>query len=417
MKSREIQPRKDLDSEVTVPGSKSCTARALVMAALTQGVSTLKGVAPGDDTGYMIEGIRALGGDLTREGDVVTVKIRRLAPSQTPLYLGNSGTAMRFLTAACAGVPGTTVLDGNPRMRERPIKDLAIALREWGLDVQTQNGYPPVTLTSNGPFGGTTHIRGSASSQYLSGLVMTAVQAEREPIIVVEDKLVSKPYVDLTLAMMEERGVETKNEDYLAFRVPAGQRYTPGEYVIEGDASGASYFFAAAAIAGGRVRVCNLGESSLQGDAQFPRVLERMGCTVTAGPDWTEVIGATPLRGLNIDLNAMPDMAQTIAVTALFAESPTTIRNVANLRIKECDRIDAMARELQKLGAAVQEFKDGLRIVPGKLHGAAIDTYNDHRMAMSFALAGLRIPGVIIRNPGCVSKTFPDFFERFQALK
>jgi 3-phosphoshikimate 1-carboxyvinyltransferase len=245
---------------------------------------------------------------------------------------------------------------------------------------------------------------------------MAGAVADREAILLVEGELVSKPYVDLTLSMMAERDVCAENEDYRAFRVPSGQRYAPGEYTIEADASGASYFFAAAAIAGGRVRVRNLSKSSVQGDAQFPWVLTRMGCKVTDGPDWIEVAGTGGLKGLDIDLNAMPDMAQTLAVTALFAEGPTTIRNVANLRIKECDRLDAMARELRKLGAVVEEFDDGLRIVPMGLHGAAIDTYEDHRMAMSFALAGLKIPGVFINNPECVSKTFPDFFERFEAL-
>jgi len=416
MQVQEIRPRRNLNAVVSVPGSKSCTARALLMAALTRGVSTLTGTAQGDDAGYMSEGIRALGAELTREKDTVTVKVRRLTPPDTPLYLGNSGTAMRFLTAACASIPGKTVLDGSPRMRERPIEDLANALREWGLDAQTRNGCPPVSIVSTGQYGGTTHISGSASSQYLSGLLMAAVLANRDAIILVEGELVSKPYVELTIAMMAERGIETQNEGYAAFRVPCGQRYVPGTYAIEADASGASYFFAAAAIAGGRVRVRNLARASRQGDAQFPWVLERMGCKVTAGLDWFEVAGADRLQGLEIDLNAMPDMAQTLAVTALFAEGPTTIRNVANLRIKECDRIEALTRELRKLGATVTEFGDGLRIVPGELRGAEIDTYDDHRMAMSFALAGLRVPGVVIKDPGCVSKTFPDFFDRFETL-
>ncbi len=416
MNSRDIRPRGPLNAVVTVPGSKSCTARALIMAALTRGISTLTGAAQGDDAGYMMEGLRALGAELARDGDTVTVKVRRLAAPDTPLYLGNSGTAMRFLAAACAAVPGKAVLDGNPRMRKRPIEDLAAALRQWQVEVTTTGGYPPVTVNSSGSFGGTTRIRGSASSQYLSGLLMAAAQAGREAIILVEGGLVSKPYVDLTLAMMAERGVQAENENYAAFRVPSGQRYAPGAYVIEADASGASYFFAAAAIAGGRVRVRNLSTASHQGDARFPWVLERMGCTVTSGPDWIEVSSGGRLQGLEFDLNAMPDMAQTLAVTALFAEGPTTIRNVANLRIKECDRIDALTRELRKLGAEVTQFEDGLRIVPGKFRAAAIDTYDDHRMAMSFALAGLRNPGVAINDPACVSKTFPDFFERFDAL-
>ncbi len=412
----EIIPRRNLNAVVVIPGSKSCTARALVMAALTPGISTLSGAAQGDDAGYMLEGIRALGAEVARVDDTVTVSVRRLAPSPAPLFLGNSGTAVRFLAAVCAGIPGTTVLDGTPRMRERPIGDLAEALSEWGVAVETVGGFPPITITSLGSFGGTTQIQGGASSQYLSGLLMTAPQADREAIILVQGELVSKPYVDLTVAMMAERGVTAENQDYRAFRVAHGQRYSPGDYTIEADASGASYFLAAAAIAGGRVRVRNLGARSRQGDAGFPAVLEQMGCRVRSGPDWFEVEGTGRLHGLDIDLNAMPDMAQTLAVTALFAEGATTIGNVGNLRLKECDRLDALARELRKLGADVREFDDGLHILPQKLRAAEIDTYDDHRMAMSFALAGLRIPGVVINDPGCVSKTFPDFFDRFTAL-
>ena len=223
----EIHPRKHLNAVVTVPGSKSCTARALAMAALTPGISTLTGAAQGDDAGYMVEGLRALGAGVTREDDTVTVTVRRLAPPRTPLYLGNSGTAMRFLAAGCAGIPGTTVLDGTPRMRQRPIGDLAAALSEWGVSVATADGYPPVSITSQGPFGGTTHIQGGASSQYLSGLLMTAPQAAREAIILVEGELVSKPYVDLTVAMMAERGVEAENQQYRAFRVATGNAMPP----------------------------------------------------------------------------------------------------------------------------------------------------------------------------------------------
>ncbi len=411
-----ITPRRNLNADVTVPGSKSCTARALVMAALAPGATVLMAPAGCDDTDRLVSGLNALGAPTEIDGGMIAVDGQPFAPPKEPLVLGNSGTAMRFLTAACATMNGSAVLDGDARMRERPIGDLLEALRDWGVRADSDTGCPPVRVTSTGRFGGKTRVRGGASSQYLTGLLIAAPRATEDVTIEIDGELVSKPYIDLTLAMMSERGVSASHDAYRTFHVTADQVYEPGTYAIEADASGASYFFAAAAVAGGRVRVLNLAGSSIQGDAQFPKVLEEMGCTVTEGTDWIEVTGNGALRGLDIDLNAMPDMAQTLAVTALFAEGSTTIRNVANLRIKECDRISATAAELQKLGAHVEEREDGLTITPGPLQGAAIDTYNDHRMAMSFALAGLRVPGVAINDPGCVSKTFPDFFDRFGRL-
>lgn len=411
-----ILPRSGLDSTVSIPGSKSCTARALVMAGLTPGRSELHGAAVCDDSDHMLAGLRALGVEARQDGDRAVIESAGFTPPSQTLFLGNSGTAMRFLTAACATLDGEAVLDGSPRMRERPIGDLLEALTLWGVGVAAPSGCPPLRVRSTGAFGGETRIRGDASSQYLTGLLLVAPRATREAAIQVDGELVSRPYADLTLAMMSERGIQVLREGYDRFVTPGGQSYRPGTYAIEADASGASYFFAAAAIAGGRVRVLNLTTRSLQGDAQFVRVLQQMGCSVEEGPDWLEVKAGLRLTGVDVDLNAMPDMVQTLAVTALFAEGPTAIRNVANLRIKECDRLTASATELRKLGAKVEEFPDGLRITPGPLRGAAIDTYDDHRMAMSFALAGLRVPGVVIRDPRCVSKTFPDFFERFGAL-
>ncbi|MCC6698611.1 MAG: 3-phosphoshikimate 1-carboxyvinyltransferase [Candidatus Hydrogenedentes bacterium] len=411
-----ITPRSNLDANVSIPGSKSCTARALVMAGLTHGTTELLDPADCDDSDHMMNGLRALGVDVTRMGSLVRVDSRGLLPSAEPLFLGNSGTAVRFLTAACATVSGDVVLDGTPRMRERPIVDLVEALRLWGVNATTETGCPPLRVSGTGRFGGHTRVKGSASSQYLSGLLMAAPYATQDVTIGIEGDLVSKPYIDLTIAMMAERGVEATHSNYETFSCTAGQRYRRGTYPIEADASGASYFLAAAGIAGGRVRVRNLTSASHQGDARFAYVLKQMGCVVQEGPDWIEVRGSGSLRGIDIDLNAMPDMAQTLAVTALFADGETRIRNVANLRIKETDRIAATVAELRKLGADAEESDDGMLIHTGALHGAAIDTYDDHRMAMSFAMAGLRIPGVIIRDPGCVSKTFPDFFERFSAL-
>lgn len=412
-----IEPKKNLDCAMTVPGSKSCTARALVMAGLTRGQSRLLEPADCDDSDYMIGGLRALGLRVEKVEGGMLVEGAAFVPPVEPLFLGNSGTAMRFLTAACATVRGTVVLDGTGRMRERPIADLIEALADWGVSATAHTGCPPVTVSSTGDFGGVARVRGDASSQYLTGLLLAAPCATRDATIVIEGELVSKPYVDLTLAMMAERGVTASNDGYRSFTVPSGQRYLPGTYAIEADASGASYFLAAAAVAGGRVRVLNLSSRSQQGDARFARVLGLMGCEVEEGPDWIEVRSKGRLAGIDIDLNAMPDMAQTLAVTAVFAEGATRIRNVANLRIKETDRIAATAIELRKLGATVEEYEDGLDIVPGPLRPAAIDTYDDHRMAMSFAIAGLKIPGVVINNPECVSKTFPDFFERWATLR
>jgi len=412
-----IEQRANLNATVSVPGSKSCTARALVIAGLTAGHTMLHEPADCDDSRRMVAGLQALGAVVNQAQGHVEVEGGALRPPRHVLDLGNSGTAMRFLTAACATLDGAATLDGSPRMRERPIRQLVDALRGWGVEASAPTGCPPVTVRSKADFGGASTVSGTASSQFLSGLLLAAPRASRDVTIHVEGELVSKPYADLTVAMMAERGVQVMQDSYRTYRIAANQSYTPGTYAIEADASGASYFFAAAAVAGGRVRVRNLTTRSTQGDAQFPRVLERMGCRVTEGPDWTEVASTGSLRGIEADLNAMPDMAQTLAVIALFAEGPTGIRNVANLRIKETDRIAATAAELRKMGARVDEYDDGLRIRPGPVHGADIDTYDDHRMAMSFAVAGLRVPGVIIRAPACVAKSFPDFFERFGRLK
>ena len=418
MNAIEIIPRENLDAEVTIPGSKSCTARALVMAGLTEGPTTLLQPADCDDSDFMLAGLSALGVGTEKHPDRIVVMGRPFAAPSEPLFLGNSGTAMRFLAAACATLDGTATLDGVERMQQRPIGDLVSALREWGIQAHTETGCPPLTLTSTGKFGGETRVKGAASSQYLTGLLLVAPRAVRDVTIRIIGELVSRPYVDLTIAMMAERGVRAEHDGYKQFTIRSKQAYQPGEYIIEADASGASYFLGAAAIAGGRVRVQHLTSSSHQGDAQFAYVLEKMGCTVVEGEDWLEVRGGGTLRGIDIDLNAMPDMAQTLAVVALFAEGPTRIHNVANLRIKETDRIAAPATELRKLGATVEEHEDGLTITPNPdgYHGAALDTYDDHRMAMSLAMAGLRIPGVIINDPECVSKTFPDFFERFGKL-
>jgi len=420
MDSVRIEPTGPLDAVVRVPGSKSLTARAMVAAGLASGESVLRDAAICDDTGFMADGLRALGAEVecSRAAFPINGTGGSLRETGDTLFLGNAGTAMRFLTAvACLG-HGRYVLDGSPRMRERPIQHLLDALSSLGATARSanNNGCPPVEIEGGGLEGGVVSMRGDKSSQYFTAILLAAPYAAHDVELRVDGDLVSKPYVDMTLDVMRDFGVSVERNGYESFTVRAGRIYESRDYTIEGDWSAASYFLAAAAITGGRVRVENVSPESLQGDKEFVQVLERMGCRSKASSDGVAIESSGRLRGIDIDLNAMPDIAQTLAVTALFAEGETTIRNVANLRLKECDRISATATELKKLGATVEEFPDGLTIRPAELHGAEIDTYDDHRMAMSFALAGLRVPDVVIKNPDCVTKTFPDFFETLKSL-
>jgi 3-phosphoshikimate 1-carboxyvinyltransferase len=409
-----------VDGVVKVPGSKSLTARAMVTAGLATGESALREAAICDDTRFMSDGLRALGATVKACGTSFRIigTGGALREPTEPLFLGNAGTAMRFLTAvACLG-RGRCVLDGSPRMRERPIQYLLDALSSLGATARSvnENGCPPVEITGDGLKGGAVSMPGDTSSQYFTAILLAAPYAADGVEVRVEGDLASRPYVDMTLDVMHDFGVRVERNGYESFTVPAGQKYTSCEYTIEGDWSAASYFLAAAAITGGRVCVENVSLESRQGDKEFVRVLERMGCQSRSGSEGVEVTGADTLKGIDVDLNSMPDVAQTLAVVALFADGETTIGNVANLRLKECDRISATATELRKLGATVEEFPDGLRIRPGKPRGAEIETYDDHRMAMSFALAGLRIPDVTIKDPACVMKTFPDFFKTLESL-
>jgi len=414
-----IEPVSSLDACVEIPGSKSYTNRALVMAALAEGESRLTHVLQSDDTRYMVEGLRAFGVPIENRGTSFIVQGTGgvLHPPEKPIFVGNAGTAMRFLTALAGLAPGESELTGVPRMLERPIQDLLDGLGPLGIEARSKpgNGYPPVIVRGGRFRGGQTRMHGDRSSQYFTAILLVAPYAQEDVTIAVSGDLTSKPFLDVTIDGMKAFRVVVQNEGYRRFHVRAGQRYRAREYAIEADVSNASYFFAAAAVTGGRVKVQNVNPASAQGDIHFVDVLEEMGCQITKGPDWIEVRGGA-LRGIEVDMNPMPDMVQTLAVTAAFASSPTAIRNVANLRIKETDRIAAVAAELQKLGAEVEELEDGLRITPKPLHGADIATYVYHRMAMSFAVAGLAVPGVRILNPGCVSKTFPDFFERFLHL-
>lgn len=410
---------------VHVPGSKSITNRALPIAALAKGETVLTGALFSDDTQYMAAALNQLGIRVTSDPQAQSFTITgcdgRIPAESANLFLGNSGTSVRFLAAMVALGHGTYVLDGVPRMRERPIDPLIRALNELGVNVTSQmtEGYPPLSIKSSGISGDTVTMAGNKSSQYFTGLMMTAPYAANGMTINVDGELVSQPYIDITADVMAAFGVDAEiDEDYRQFRVASGQRYQGRVYAIEPDASNASYFFAAAAVTGGEVRVDGLGIDSLQGDLDFVYILEEMGATVEVGDDETVVRGPAngKLRGGEFDMTEVSDTAQTLAAIAPFADSPVTIRGVAHNRIKETDRIANVAIELRKLGQEVEEFEDGMTITPAPVTPAEIETYDDHRMAMSFGITGLRAPGVRILDPGCTAKTFPDYFERLLEL-
>jgi 3-phosphoshikimate 1-carboxyvinyltransferase len=415
--SLEIKPvDAPIRTRVRPPGSKSITNRALVCAALADGTSTLTGALDSEDTRVMIAGLQQLGIQIESD-DAGRSLIVRGAGGPIPavgadLFCANSGTTIRFLTALVTLGRGTYRLDGIERMRQRPISDLIDALNELGASVKSEagTGCPPVIVEATGLPGGTATVRGNISSQFLSALLMTAPAAKTPIQLRIDGTLVSRPYVRMTMAVMRAFGVEVAASELLdELRIAAPKKYVAGAYSIEPDASAASYFWAAAAITGGEVTVEGLSRESLQGDVAFVDCLEQMGCEVRHATDSITVAGH-PLHGIDVDMNAISDTVQTLAVVALFAEGETNIRNVGHIRHKETDRIAALAAELRKLGANVAERPDGLTITPQKLRAATIDTYNDHRMAMSFALAGLRISGVAINDPECVSKTYPEFF-------
>lgn len=408
-----IAPR-PLCGSIRPPGSKSLTNRALVCAALASGTSRLHGSLDSDDTRYMLQALSQLGvqtrGMLGQGSVEVDGCAGKWPAAQAELYLGNSGTCMRFLTAVCALGQGRYRLDGNARMRQRPIADLLEAMRGLGVHVQDelQTGRPPVVVHAAGLPGGRVAVRGDISSQFLSGLLMAAPYARTPVSLEVPGTLVSRPYVDMTLAVMAAFGVGATWYG-ACLHVPQGC-YQAQEYTIEPDASAASYFLAAAAITSGIVTIEGLGSASLQGDVAFADVLQQMGCRVERYPDRLMLEGRR-LSGIEVDMNHISDTVPTLAVVALFADGPTTIRGVEHIRHKETDRLHALAAELRKLGAHVDERSDGLKLTPASLRGAVLETYDDHRMAMSLALAGLKVPGVVIADPECTAKTYPHYFD------
>jgi 3-phosphoshikimate 1-carboxyvinyltransferase len=406
--------------EIRPPGSKSYTNRALPLAAVAEGTSTITNALASDDVDAMLGALKALSVPLTFDRSEKRIVIQGsggpFAAKSATLNLVNSGTSLRFLAALVAAGEGTFILDGNERMRERPIGDLLDGLRQLGVEARCLKaaGFPPFELTTSGLKGGQIAVNADVSSQYLSGLLMAAPLAKAAVEIHLRGGLVSKPYVTMTLETMKAFGVSVDRSEENVFRV-SPQRYVGCQYDVEPDASAAGYWFAAAAITKGRVTVLGLGRNSIQGDLGFIRVLEQMGCPIEQTGDSTTVIGGE-LRGGEFDLHHMSDMVPTLAAVACFADGPTTIRNVANVRVKECDRISAMATELSRLGVMVEEFADGLTITPFPMTSAAVLTYDDHRIAMSLALVGLKVPGVVVSDPQCVRKTYPDFWRDLESL-
>ena len=415
-------------TRISVPGSKSHTNRALLIAALAQGTTRLENALFSDDSHYFAQALMDLGFEvsLDKEAKIMTLTglSGNIPASRADLYIGNAGTAARFLTAMLTLGHGTYHIDGVERMRQRPIGDLLAALNKLGASVAgTPTDHrsritdytsvcPPVTIHAIGLPGGNTSVRGDISSQFLSGLLMVAPYAQKEVEIIVDGPLHSRPYINLTLGVMADFGVQVQRQGYARFRVAPGPYCSPGTYAIESDASAASYFFAAPAICGGWVEVANLTRSARQGDIAFLDILASMGCTVNEVPDAIRVTGSEHLQGVDVDMSNISDTSMTLAAIAPFAETPTTIRGIASSRLKETDRIAATVAELRRLGIQVEEHPDGMTINPcEQIHPVQIQTYDDHRMAMAFALVGLRVPGIKIENPECVAKTFPDYFD------
>jgi len=419
VKSLQLGPARRASGTVRLPGSKSISNRVLLLAALAEGETVVRDLLDADDTRVMLEALRKLG--VKCDSRRVVGAGGTFAVRSAELFLGNAGTALRPLTAVLALCGGEYRLSGVPRMYERPIGDLVDTLRSAGarIEYSGKEGFPPLAIHAGKiEIPGVLRIRGEASSQFLSALLM-ALPLAGGGTVEVEGELISKPYVEITLNLMRRFGIDVARAGWREFRVPGGPYLSPGEIRVEGDASSASYFLAAGAIAGGPVRVEGVGRDSIQGDVQFVEVLETMGARVASGPDWIEASsGVKELRPIDMDLNHIPDAAMTAAVLALFADGPSAIRNIASWRVKETDRIAAMAKELRKLGAAVEEGADYLKIdPPGKLKpNVAIDTYDDHRMAMCFSLVSLGGVAVTIKDPDCVAKTFPEYFRALASI-
>lgn len=414
-----VRPLQRCDATLNVPGSKSYTHRALIVSALAQGESVLVNALKSDDTDCTAQALRDLGIPVCWQEDRIHVwgGRERLRPPEVALSCGASGTSMRFLTAVAALVRGRSILVGKERMKERPMEDLFTSLEQLGVKVWSweEGGFLKVAVESKGIEGGTVKVKGGVSSQFLSGLLLVAPYAKGDVCLELVGPLVSRPYVEVTLEVMEAFGVVIERKDHDHFLVVSGKGYQPRTYAIEADASSASYFFSAAAVTGGRIGIKGFNPNSIQADAGFLEILKRMGCEVRCGGDGVEVFGGR-LRPIEVDMSAMPDLVPALAVTAAFAQGKTVINRIGHLRHKESDRISVVARELRKMGISVEEGEDWLTVEGGRGHAAEIVPERDHRIAMAFAIAGLVIPGIRIRDPQCVRKSFPGFWETLGRL-
>ncbi len=415
----EIKCRPIVDSQIQVPGSKSLTHRTFIAAALSDGCCTIENALVADDTQLTLQALNQMGAQFEQRDDQFQIHglNGRLQAINQTIYLGNSGTSMRLLTAVAALNAGTLTLTGSERMAQRPIQDLLDALQQLGIQAHSlaDNGCPPVTITGAPITAGKVKINCRTSSQFLSGLLLMAPFSLHGIEIEVVQGPVSRPYVDMTVAILKQFGVAVARDGYQKFAVPGSQVFRHGDYRVEPDCSQAGYFWAAAAIAGVTIKVTGVSKDSVQGDVRLVNLLAKMGCTVNETPDGIAVTG-NPLSAIEADMADMPDMVPTLAVVAAFAEGTTVIRNVAHLKVKESDRLSAVTTELGKMGIEAKTAKDALVITGGKPHAATIDTYDDHRIAMSFALAGLKVPGICIRDEHCVRKSFPNFWEVFDSL-
>jgi len=424
MNTLTLRPIKKIDGEVNLPGSKSLSNRALLLAALAEGTTKITNLLESDDTRHMLNALKQLGVNYRLSEDKTECTIvgnggPLKSENFEELFLGNAGTAMRPLCAALCLGKGSYLLTGEPRMKERPIGHLVDALREAGANINyiETEGYPPVKIDANMLTGGNVEIDGAISSQFLTAMLLASPMAKEDMTISIIGELVSKPYIDITLHIMKEFGVDVTNDNYEKFTIRGGQTYKAvNTFMVEGDASSASYFLAAAAIKGGTVKVTGIGKNSIQGDVRFVNVLEKMGAKVEWGDEYVSVT-KDKLHAIDMDFNHIPDAAMTIATTALFAKGTTTLHNIYNWRVKETDRLFAMATELRKVGAEVEEGEDYLKIIPPKqLRHAAIDTYDDHRMAMCFSLLALDPVSVTINEPECTAKTFPTYFKVLESI-
>ena len=417
----EIKPISHCNATVTVPGSKSYTQRALIIAALAQGESVLHNALIAEDTHYTMEALKALGAQIQVTGQevMVTGTGGLLRNPGGEIYLGNNGTAMRLLTGVAALGRGPITLTGSPRLCQRPIKPLLDAMTTIGVDAKTRNndGCPPVTVHAHGLKGGKVAFADIESSQYISAMLICAPYAREDTVIELQGQIPSLPYVAMTVEVMEAFGAAVDHEAPSRYGVASGRHYQARPYPIEGDCSSASYFFLAAALCKGTVRVEHINPRTLQGDIGLLPIMEELGCRVARGEDWVEVTGGTLAEGAyTYDMGGMPDMVPTLAALAAVRPGRTVITKVPHLRIKESDRLAALATELKKMGVKVHEQEDGLVIEGDSPHGAQIETYNDHRIAMSFACLGLAIPGIRIKDAECVDKSFPGFWDQLKTL-